>query len=239
MDKGELKKYRAPTKDLNELLAYYNFVSDQREGFVRIILHINSLLNKLKDNGNISEYVELRARIKAPMSAIKNDRKKTLDDVFGIEILTATEKEIEIVKNEIEKYMIANEERCNKWDKPNGYKAEHRMLTLKKDKTEQLGLENEEYENIPEIEFQFKTLEVAINAAIGNASHSKYKNVNQEEIQKRYDTNGFSRTEIPKMWVSDHGRMRALSNEEILKKMYPFLDTRKNKDRDKDEGEET
>ena len=40
------------------------------------------------------------------------------------------------------------------------------------------------------------------------------------------------------MWVSDHGRMRALSNEEILKKMYPFLDTRKNKDRDKDEGEE-
>lgn len=236
--KGKLGGYKEPSKGMNELFAYYNFVSDQREGFVRIMLHINKLINQLKDNGNISEYVELRARIKAPMSAIRNDRKKTLDDVFGMEVLTATESEIEIVKNEIEKYMIANEERCNKWDKPNGYKAEHRMLTLRKDKTEQLGLENEEYENIPEIEFQFKTFEVAINAAIGNASHSKYKNVNQAEIQERYDKNGFSKNQIPIMWVSDHGRMRALSNEEVLKKMYPFLDTRKNKDRDKDEGEE-
>ena len=229
MEKRESKKYKVLNKELSELLAYYNFVSDQREGFVSIMLHINKLINQLKNNGNISEYVELRARIKAPISAIRNDRKKTLDDVFGMEILTATENEIEIVKNEIEKYMIANEERCNKWDKPNGYKAEHRMLTLRKDKREQLGLENEEYENIPEIEFQFKTLEVAVNAATGNASHSQYKNVNQAEIQEKYDKDGFSKNEIPFMWVSDHGRMRALSNEEILKKMYPFLDARKNK----------
>ena len=74
--KGKLGGYKEPSKGMNELLAYYNFVSDQREGFVRIMLHINKLINQLKDNGNISEYVELRARIKAPMSAIRNDRKK-------------------------------------------------------------------------------------------------------------------------------------------------------------------
>ena len=101
-----------------------------------------------------------------------------------MEVLAATEDELEVIKNKIEEYMVANEERCNKWDKPNGYKAEHRMLTLKKDKTALLGLENEEYENIPEIEFQFKTLEVAINAATGKASHSTYKQVDKEEINQ-------------------------------------------------------
>ncbi len=42
--KGKLGGYKEPSKGMNELFAYYNFVSDQREGFVRIMLHINKLI---------------------------------------------------------------------------------------------------------------------------------------------------------------------------------------------------
>lgn len=218
-------------KEIQDLMAYYNFVSDQRESFIVIMLHINRIINTLKENGDISEYVELRARIKAPQSALKNDKYKALDDVFGIEVITATEDEIETIKQKVEECMNVNQEKCNKWDKPNGYKAEHRMLTLKKEKTALLGLENEEYENIPEIEFQFKTLEVAINAANGKSAHVIYKNVNQEEIQKKYDNKEFKQQDLPSMWISEKGRMRALNQEEILKKMYPFLKIKKEKNK--------
>lgn len=234
MKGNKFKLDEAQKMKIEQFYAYYNYVSDQRESFIVIMLKINKIINELKNQGEISDYVELRARIKSPKSAFKNDKNKALDDIFGMEVLAATEDELEVIKNKIEEYMVANKEECNKWDKPNGYKAEHRMLTLKKDKTALLGLENEEYENIPEIEFQFKTLEVAINAATGKASHSTYKQVDKEEIQRKYDNHQFSPYDIPAMWVSENGRMRALKMEEILRKMYPFLVMKK----DKEKGEE-
>ena len=217
----------------NNMFGYYKYVSDQRESFIRIMLFINDIINELKHNGKISEYTEFRARIKSLKSAMGNDESKTLDDVFGMEIITAIEEEIEIIKQEIEKNMNINENRSKKLNKPNGYKAGHRMVTLKKEKTSLLGLENEEYERIPQIEIQYKTIEVAIRAAEGTASHTAYKGESMEEIQNKYDNNKFDIFELPDMWISDKERMRSLNKNEILKKMYPFLKINKERGEEK------
>lgn len=223
------EEYEKMQKMQNDMFGYYKYVSDQRESFIRIMLFINDIINELKDNGKISEYTEFRARIKSPKSAMGNDESKTLDDVFGMEIITAIEEEIEMIKQEIEKNMNIDEKRSKKLDKPNGYKAQHRMATLKKEKTSLVGLENEDYERVPQIEIQYKTLEVAIRTAVGTASHTAYKGENMEEIQNKYNNNEFNTFDLPDMWMSENRRMRALNRDEILKKMYPFLKLNKEK----------
>ena len=183
----------------------------------------------------ITNYTQVRARIKSEKSAIHNDSVKIVDDVFGMEIITATEFEYKKIIEEINKYMkVSPYKKVSHINKPNGYKATHMTMLLKRENLEKVGIPEDKFEEVPVIEFQFKTLEVMIKASIGEAAHTKYKGENMEEIQRRYDAGEFTNKEsgfyeLPTMWKSENGKMRLLDTEEVLETMYPYL--RLNQDR--------
>lgn len=218
--RDKVKKYEAEKRnEMQDLYEYNIYVMQQQKQFEKIMFYINDLINELKDYGEISEYTEVRARIKSPKSALNNDSFKTLDDTFGMELITVTEDEMELVMEKIQKIMSVQKSKNH--DKPNGYKAKHRIMTLKKEMLEKLGIEEEIFEFVPMIEFQFKTFETLMRCLKGTAEHTVYKG------EERYDKNEYNVFEVPTMWVSKNGKMSMLTMEETLKKMYPFLRTKK------------
>ena len=218
------KSWELSEEELNEtvkLSEYNRYVFDQRPAFESLINFINNLTKKLNEDGEISDLYEIRARIKAPKSAIYNDEQKALDDVFGMEIITATEEESKKVIDCILKYMNVIREKNH--NKKNGYKAYHKLLGLKSDILGDLD-KNYIIDYVPLIEVQFKTVEVAVKCSGGTADHTVYKGHSKEDIQRQYDNGEFSiYTNIPTMWVSRNGELKLLSPDETLKKMYPFL----------------
>lgn len=221
MDKKNWELSNEEILETRKFDLYNNYVYSQKKGFEALINFINNLTNKMKEDGKISDLFEIRARIKAPQSAIHNDDHKVLNDVFGMEIITATEEELYMVANAILKHMDIVSEK--KHDKANGYKALHRLLDLKKDEIENLDLDRKCIQ-IPLVEIQFKTMEVAVKSCGGTADHAIYKGETKEEVQRKYDNGEFSIfTNVPTMWVSRNGEIKMLSTEETLKKMYPFL----------------
>lgn len=206
---------------------YGEFVTMQRPGFEKMMNLVNNWVNELSKNGQISELFEIRARIKAIESAVYNDARKALDDVFGMEIITATEEEVEIIVSKIlENTEVVREKNHNK---KNGYKAQHKLLGLTKEKCKEMQLSDEEISNMPLVEMQFKTMEVAVKSSGGTADHSLYKGETKEGVQSKYDANGFKKPfNVPTMWVSKDGKMVELSTNETLKKMYPFLKVKDN-----------
>lgn len=223
--------------EMQDLYEYNKYVMQQQKQFEKIMFFINDLINELKDYGEISEYTEVRARIKAPKSALNNDSIKTLDDTFGMEVITVTEHETEIVMKKIQKLMSV--QKAKDHDKSNGYKAKHRIMTFRKEELGRLGMEEEMYDVVPMIEFQFKTFETLMRCLKGAAEHTIYKGEQKDKVQEKYDNNKFDVFEVPTMWVSKNGEMRMLTLEETLKKMYPFLRTKRLEDKfEKMEGEE-
>ena len=210
-----------------KLMLYNEFVEEQRKGFIAVMNFVNDKINNLIDEGRISEFVQIRARIKAIASALMNDSSKALDDIFGMEIITATEEEYDTIIRNLIPYMYKTKSKNH--DKPNGYKAKHKYWTFKKDKMEHLDGEFNYERNIPMIEFQFKTSEVQVKSNIGPANHEDYKGEKREDIQKKYDEGGFGIFNTPYMWASDDRKMVLLSKEETLKKIYPFLNTKPKK----------
>jgi len=75
---------------------YRSFITDLGEGFLEIVENYNMCLEIAKSKELIGD-VKLKARIKDFSSARINSDKKILDDVFGMEIVTPTEREKEIL----------------------------------------------------------------------------------------------------------------------------------------------
>ena len=125
--------------------------------------------------------------------------------------------------------------RSKEHNKPNGYKAKHYYSYLDPKKHDLLACSNlnihiiEDTHLMPVVEIQLKTIEVAIKAINGSASHSDYKNTDREKIQKDFDEHslkvGFN---LPFMWISssdmDNPKMKLLSADETAKVLYPFID---------------
>lgn len=231
--------------DSKKLEIYDDFVSYHKKAFKAIMYYFNDILTELKIQGKISDFTEFRARIKSPESALKNDelnniklinkddksKGKVLDDVFAMEFIGATEKEVNFLLSTIGKRAIITRETDH--DKPNGYKAKHRVFSIneetRKEIAEKFGIEDTMY--FPIIECQFKTIAVAIEANTGTAAHIDYKNIDPKVIQRKYDKGEFKLGyDIPQMWVSKDGEMIKLSSDETLKKLYPFLNVSKKKD---------
>lgn len=219
--------------DSKKLELYQDFVAVQKEAFKSIMYYFNDMLTELKEKGKISDFVEFRARIKSPESALTNDEKKALNDVFAMEFIGATEKEVDFLLSEINKRTITTKEKNH--NKPNGYKAKHRVFAINnetsKEISEKFGVDENSF---PLFECQFKTIAVAIEANTGTAKHINYKGLDPKTIQKKYDNGEFRiGYNIPQMWVSRNCQMEKLSSDETLKKLYPFLDLTKKKDKEK------
>lgn len=196
--------------------------------------YINNLINDLKLHSTLTEWLEFRARIKSPSSAITNDGIKALDDAFGMEIICANDNEVKQVIDILYQFMHVSKSKSH--DKPNGYKAEHRYLTLK-DTCYDLLYSNLDdnskkllSDQIPVIEFQVKTIAVDSSANSGSADHTTYKGIPQKEIEDMY-VNGKLKVgdTLPRMWCSVNGKMQLLDDEQTVRKLYPWLDTTQTK----------
>lgn len=225
------KKNEEIISDTKKYMLYNEYIEGQKNGFIAVMNFVNNKLNELIARGRISDLIQIRARIKSAESALKNDSGKALDDTFGMEIITATEDEITAILQALTPYMLKT--KCKNHDKPNGYKAKHKYWTFKKDKMDYLEDDIDHEENIPMIEFQLKTSEVYVKCNNGgSADHTTYKGQTIQEIQEKFDRGNFNVFNTPTMWASENdgngiNKMRLLSSEEALKKIYPFLNINK------------
>lgn len=228
--KNILDKQEYYANDSEYLELYQNFVYSQRNEFKALMYYFNDMLSHLKEKGEISEFTEFRARIKAPKSALDNDPKKALDDVFAMEFIGATEKEVDYILKKVAEKSIVTREKNH--DKPNGYKAKHRVFNIKPEVAQKISEKfNVDKNAFPLFECQFKTIAVAIEANTGTAAHINYKGIDPKVIQKKYERDEFKLGyNIPQMWVSKGKEMIKLSSDETLKKLYPFLDLTKKKE---------
>ncbi len=179
----------------------------------------------------ISPFLKFYARVKSTNSALENHDKKALDDVFGIEFICATDREIQILQEEIDKLLKVR--RIKSHNKDNGYRAVHHSCIINEDTRDainnmsmrQYGVK-EDKESFPVVEIQYKTIEVYYEAVYGKASHEKYKDAELSKIQALYDAGKLEVGEdIPDTWIfnPEGDRVKKMSTEEVLKKMYPSL----------------
>lgn len=203
----------------NEKL-YFEFVQSQEEGFKQVLEFINSTIFQQKEDLFISSKTMITARIKDLESAMKNyNKNKMLDDIFGIEIVCKNEEELNWIKSIIEKTMISTKSKS--FDKENGYKAQHESY-YPDSKSEAARRWKMCSDNVPIVELQFKTQDVA---SIETASHYNYKERDQETIAKILKNKVLEiGRDLPKMWVSTDGFIKELNYEEIIQKIYPFID---------------
>lgn len=236
-----LDKYKISSEEIektNEVVAkvnrenlYSNFVSSQEQGFFRFMDYVYNVIDSLKKHAQISQFIEIRARIKDIDSALNNNEKnKILDDVFGIEIICASEDEIHKIKNELEQAFVSTRPKFH--DKPNGYKAWHESYSAKEDAKDTIRDWNLLEHDVPAVECQFKTIAVELNP---EASHHDYKNVNKAEIQSKLEKEALIiGKQIPRMWVSRENGFYELEYKEIIQRLYPFIDVTTIKEPEKD-----
>ena len=213
---------------------YIEYTQNQRNAFLLIVKYMKMCLDTLSKRGIIGNNINLTARIKSPKSALNNDiinvqysktgKKKELDDVFGTEILAADEAELKAIREYLERFLTPLT--IAKYNKPNGYIATHTVSRLKHDED---TASKKKFDYIPDIEIQYKTFEVSMNATTGKAAHTKYKNENVEEIQRELEIGTYDIHNVPEMWIcgirngiKDKG-LRQLTLIETLKHMYPTL----------------
>ncbi len=103
---------------------YKEFISDLGGGFLEIAENYNECIQIAKMNELIGD-TKLKARIKDFSSSSINSNRKELDDVFGIEIVTATEFEKELLM--LFNHLIFDINKDKKYNKKNGYVSYHCM----------------------------------------------------------------------------------------------------------------
>lgn len=212
-----------PPNEMERYLLYSDYITNQKRGFIETIKIVDKLITDLQDNGELTEYVKINARIKSTESALKNDDKKNkaLNDAFGMEIIAGTESALKRIMDKLEEYMRVRKE--NPINKDNGYVAMHKIMDLEKEAYTKLATGNVPYNEVPLIEIQFKTFEVKENATSGPANHWEYKGETREQIQAMYDRNGFNEHNLPIMYAVENHKIRILSKQETIRKLYPFL----------------
>ena len=120
-----------PPNEMEKYSLYNEYISMQKQGFLEVISLVSEMIEQLKLDGEITENVKINARIKSAESALRNDdiEGKTLDDVFGVEIVAGNEKSLEKIMQLIEQYMSVTKN--NLVDKSNGYHAVHKIMEVK------------------------------------------------------------------------------------------------------------
>lgn len=288
---GSLPVERSVDTELQEL--YIKYVEQQKDSFEVYINFINELLCELKKYRLVHDSTRMSARVKSSDSAVNNDSKKALDDVFGLEIDFSNESEKELIEQIVASTITITKEKHH--DKKNGYKAYHcsgfpsdidkkfeesklynkcqelfsgeiyfnnlmrnmKVISEKYKKSiiEELKKSSDRDTELSEllkliaiVEFQFKTIHVALDAINGPASHWKYKNSDNEasnddekekeielkkfmkEIQEKYTLmikmfGKIPLSQVATMWEStlDGKPPRQLSTMEVVKHIYPFF----------------
>ena len=114
-------------KDMKPLIGelvdgYKGYIYDLGPGFLDFAEVYNRCIQIAKSNEIIGG-ARLKVRIKDFSSSLKNTDTKMLDDVFGMELVTATEREKEILM--LFNHLIFQIQNDKKYNKRNGYVAYH------------------------------------------------------------------------------------------------------------------
>ena len=117
-DAPDLKK-----NDVEIEAIFQHYINSQEEQFTNYLNYMHAVLCELKRFGIVSDYTRFMARIKGLDSALTNDSSKPLNDVFGLEVDTATEGEA-IIVNELFSAGL-HRTRDVVYNKTNGYIAHH------------------------------------------------------------------------------------------------------------------
>jgi len=158
---------RSPTID--EIIeGYKRFIQDMGGKFIEFAEAYNEVLKVAKEYGHINS--NLTVRIKDFSSSHSNTDNKELDDMFGMEIATATEEQKEIITlfNEL----IFNNLKSKIWNKTEeegGYSAYHSMGTIQ--------LSNDE-------DLKSKIIDIVENKVVEEWTSSKDKNIEPENRKK-------------------------------------------------------
>ena len=113
-----------------ELDAYRMHVSENIPGYILFMEALNELITGLEAKQIIGK-TQIKSRVKAAKSAVKNSREKELDDIFGFNIITQNEKDKEILMLIIHNLFVRKYIQEKTYDKSNGYKAHHCIGAVK------------------------------------------------------------------------------------------------------------
>ena len=243
------------TKALNDVFGIeIDFATPGEEAFIIVI--IKKTLNKTKENvhnkanGYIAHHYSGYPAFlqESNKKLIQTDLeeynpRKMIEEYFENLSEKSIEKLTEEQIVELKAYFTTYADNLRKYtDTINNYLTKQEILNLNKsllalEKSYKKSIKGQPSEYIPIIECQFKTIQVAIEANIGSASHGDYKGVNMTEIQKEYNSpNGIPLSRIPIMFYSELKRNangevvepKQLSSDETLRKLYPSLRTNNN-----------
>ncbi len=145
---------------------YKNYVLDLGEGFIQFAEAYNQCIDFAHYNEIIGKS-ELKVRIKDFSSSLTNTELKSLDDIFGMQINTVTEKDKEFLI--LFNYLIFEVQKCKKYNKSNGYAAYHHIGNFS----------HKDIKNINEIK-------KAIKDIVKNSKTREYKS---EKSAHSYDAN--------------------------------------------------
>lgn len=104
--------------------AYRVFLDETMPGYIAFLEAINHTITELEAVGAIGK-VSLKSRIKAVNSALTNTDEKTLDDIFGFEIIAENERDKEFLMLIIHNLFVQKYVRQKNHNKSNGYFAHH------------------------------------------------------------------------------------------------------------------
>lgn len=125
---------------LRDMDTYRKYLTDNISGFIDFMETFNQCINIMVSNMYLPPTVEFKARIKDCVGAVKTTTRKTLDDIFGFEIITPTETEKEVLMLFV--HTIFDDEFCfraKNHNKSNGYKAHHCVGVLRNEISEDLS----------------------------------------------------------------------------------------------------
>lgn len=220
---------------------YNSLVEGKVNDFISVKQYLAQTLEKLLEEGKIGRGVLISSRIKSPASVVENWKlKKDLNDIFGITLLTTTQKEMDEIRaalREKEKFNISSRKHKNE---KRGYEAIHFLFHAGEEEHKTLVechmQTHEAYKNV------YTHIFYKVRRKINRDLSKQEEKAIAEKIQQMYETgellgyplSGGKKSRVPQMWLTSfnqNGKMeeQELNEELILTIMYPFLNISKKK----------
>lgn len=220
---------------------YNSLVEGKVNDFISVKQYLAQTLERLFEQEKIGNGVVLVSRIKSPASAVENwKQKQNLNDIFGITLLTTTQREMDEIREalrEEEKFNISSKKHKNEI---RGYEAIHFLFNAGEEEHKTLVechmQTHEAYKNV------YTHIFYKVRRKIGRDLSQQEENAISAKIQQMYEAgellghelSGGKKSRLPKMWVTgfnSRGKMeeQELDEKMILTIMYPFLNISKKK----------
>ena len=209
-------------QELNALRrGYEQKIAQKKSGFELMAKMIGYTIQEMGKAGLLENEVEVWGRLKSFKSAYENYHKKAIDDCFGIRIIAKNDKDLEKIQQQLDKIFIVEKTKDHGKKSNTKYNAVHQMIRMNEHyaDTHKLNIEG-----MPIIEIQFWNNELENMCETGEISYSKLKHKDLKKIQTVYKQNPFEvYRNLPTYYEIRGNKIRMLSAEETLRKIYPDL----------------